>query len=195
MLSILVIKDSKKLGYDSVKDKDHINISDMPKSDFESRELTMNFFLDTVEYFDNYNFIIKTHPSEDFTFYQNFINEKCSRFKDRIALINKEYIWDILNISNIQFSRSCTTAVESWLLGLPTIELRLNKNEWYISEDFSSGSFLAINKSKAFKLIKKLSNDLGTEVIIKDFKILKLGEGIEVAENDFAAEVAATAGI
>lgn len=153
------IKDSKTLGYDSVKDKDHINVSDMPKSDFESRELTMNFFLDAVEYFDNYNFIIKTHPAEDFTFYQNFINEKCSRFKDRIALINKEYIWDILNISNIQFSRSCTTAVESWLLGLPTIELRLNKNEWYISEDFSSGSFLAKNKSKAFKLIKKLSND------------------------------------
>ena len=30
---------------------------------------------------------------------------------------------------------------------------------------------------------------------IKSFKILKLGEGIEVAENDFAAEVAATAGI
>ena len=43
--------------------------------------------------------------------------------------------------------------------------------------------------------IKKLSNDLGTEVRIKDFKILKLGEGIEVAENDFAAEVAATAGM
>ena len=30
---------------------------------------------------------------------------------------------------------------------------------------------------------------------ISDFKILKLGEGIEVAENDFAAEVAATANI
>ena len=47
------------------------------------------------------------------------------------------------------------------------------------------------------KLLRQpeLSNDLGTEVRIKDFKILKLGEGIEVAENDFAAEVAATAGM
>ena len=50
-------------------------------------------------------------------------------------------------------------------------------------------------ETKIKDVIKKLSNDLGTEVIIKDFKILKLGEGIEVAENDFAAEVAATAGI
>ena len=40
-----------------------------------------------------------------------------------------------------------------------------------------------------------MSNDLGVEVRIKDFKIFKLGEGIEVAESDFAAEVAATVGI
>ena len=50
-------------------------------------------------------------------------------------------------------------------------------------------------ETKIKALIKKLSNDLGTDVKIKDFKILKLGEGIEVVENDFAAEVAATAGI
>ena len=50
-------------------------------------------------------------------------------------------------------------------------------------------------ETKIKDLIKKLSNDLGTDVKIKDFKILKLGEGIEVVENDFAAEVAATAGI
>ena len=50
-------------------------------------------------------------------------------------------------------------------------------------------------ESKIKDLVKKLSSNLGTQVIIKDFKILKLGEGIEVVENDFAAEVAATAGI
>ncbi len=50
-------------------------------------------------------------------------------------------------------------------------------------------------ETKIKDIIKKLSNDLGTEVRIKGFKILKLGEGIEVAENDFAAEVAATAGM
>ena len=50
-------------------------------------------------------------------------------------------------------------------------------------------------ETKIKDIIKKLSNDLGADVRIKDFKILKLGEGIEVAENDFAAEVAATAGM
>ncbi len=50
-------------------------------------------------------------------------------------------------------------------------------------------------ETKIKDVINKLSKDIGAEVKIKDFKILKLGEGIEVAENDFAAEVAATAGI
>ncbi len=50
-------------------------------------------------------------------------------------------------------------------------------------------------ETKIKDLIKKLSNDVGTDVKISNFKILKLGEGIEVAENDFAAEVAATANI
>ncbi len=50
-------------------------------------------------------------------------------------------------------------------------------------------------ETKIKDVIKKLSVDVGSDVIIKDFKILKLGEGIEVLENDFASEVAATAGI
>ncbi len=50
-------------------------------------------------------------------------------------------------------------------------------------------------ETKIKDIIKKLSTDLNDEVIIKDFKIFKLGEGIEVEQNDFAAEVAATAGI
>ncbi len=50
-------------------------------------------------------------------------------------------------------------------------------------------------ETKIKDIIKNVSKELGTQVILKDFKILKLGEGIEVAENDFAAEVAATAGI
>jgi elongation factor Ts len=50
-------------------------------------------------------------------------------------------------------------------------------------------------ETKIKDVIKKLQNDLNTEVKLTGFKKLKLGEGIEVSENDFAAEVAATAGV
>jgi len=55
--------------------------------------------------------------------------------------------------------------------------------------------FVVDGETKIKDLLKKLSQDLGAQVLIKDFKILKLGDGIEVIENDFAADVAATAAI
>ncbi len=48
-------------------------------------------------------------------------------------------------------------------------------------------------ESKIKDIVRDLSENVGTQVVIKDFKILKLGEGIEVIESDFASEVAATA--
>ena len=50
-------------------------------------------------------------------------------------------------------------------------------------------------ETKIKDIIKKLSSDINHDVKIKGFKILKLGEGIEVGESNFAADVAATAGI
>ena len=50
-------------------------------------------------------------------------------------------------------------------------------------------------ETKIKDVVKKLQNDLNTQVELTGFKILKLGEGIEVSQNDFAAEVAATAGV
>ena len=50
-------------------------------------------------------------------------------------------------------------------------------------------------ETKIKDLIKKLSSDINHDVKIKGFKILKLGDGIEVGESNFAADVAATAGI
>ena len=50
-------------------------------------------------------------------------------------------------------------------------------------------------ETKIKDLINKLETNLKMKVKLTGFKILKLGEGIEVNENDFAAEVAATAGI
>ena len=54
-------------------------------------------------------------------------------------------------------------------------------------------TFVIDGKSKIKDVLKQYSNKLGTEVSIDTFKMLILGQGIEVEEKDFAAEVAATA--
>ena len=55
--------------------------------------------------------------------------------------------------------------------------------------------FVIDGETKIKDVIKKLEKDLNTKVKLSGFKKLTLGEGIEVNANDFAAEVAATAGM
>ena len=56
-------------------------------------------------------------------------------------------------------------------------------------------TFVIDGETKIKDVIKKLEKKLNTKVKLIGFKKLLLGEGIEVSANDFAAEVAATAGI
>ena len=54
-------------------------------------------------------------------------------------------------------------------------------------------TFVVDGKSKIKDILKQFSTELGAEISIDNFKMLILGQGIEVEEKDFAAEVAATA--
>ena len=53
-------------------------------------------------------------------------------------------------------------------------------------------TFVIDGKSKIKDILKHHSIELGEEISIDSFKMLILGQGIEVEEKDFAAEVAAT---
>lgn len=167
--------DSEKLGYKTVFESNAIDSKKIPELDYISREKTMEFFSSLVKRNQNCNFILKTHPSEDFTYYKKFLSENLKRFKSRIALVNQEYIWDILNVTDIELSRSCTTAVESWLLNLPTIELRLSENEWYQSKDFAAGSYSCSKPQEYFDLIDSLleGKNIDNDLIAKREKFFK----------------------
>ena len=54
-------------------------------------------------------------------------------------------------------------------------------------------TYVIDGKSKIKDILKQYSSEIGNEISIVSFKILILGQGIEVEEKDFAAEVAATA--
>ena len=55
--------------------------------------------------------------------------------------------------------------------------------------------FVIDGESKIKDVVKNLEKNIDSKVELIGFKRLTLGEGIEVADTDFAAEVAATAGI
>jgi elongation factor Ts len=55
--------------------------------------------------------------------------------------------------------------------------------------------FVMDNKTPISEVIAKAAKDLGTAIALTDYVRFQLGEGIEKEESDFAAEVAAAAGI
>ena len=55
--------------------------------------------------------------------------------------------------------------------------------------------FVMDGKTPVGDVVAKAGKDAGTTIVLKDYVRFQLGEGIEKEESDFAAEVAATAGI
>ncbi|WP_136162919.1 translation elongation factor Ts [Sphingomonas flavalba] len=55
--------------------------------------------------------------------------------------------------------------------------------------------FVMDNKTPVQDVIAAAAKDAGTPIVLKDYVRFQLGEGIEKKESDFAAEVAATAGV
>ena len=55
-------------------------------------------------------------------------------------------------------------------------------------------AFIMDDKIKIKDLLNNFAKENGAPVVIKDFKLFILGQGIEKKEGDFAAEVAAIAG-
>jgi elongation factor Ts len=56
-------------------------------------------------------------------------------------------------------------------------------------------AFVIDGKTPVGDVVAKAGKDAGSTIVLKDFVRFQLGEGIEKEESDFAAEVAATAGI
>ncbi len=129
-------KDLKGLKSDRIGYNHNLAVRDL-----KSREIFHHTFYRLVTDYPEFNFIIKPHPSEDHTPYYDIIkklNDGSSR--RRVAVVLTEYIWDVLNATDILLERSCLTGMEAWFMGKPTIELHLNPDEWYHSELMAGGS-------------------------------------------------------
>jgi hypothetical protein len=148
------LKNAQKYGRDKVLEEVYGDLGDVPKRDYMSRELFLDAFVTLVRNFPEVNFALKLHPTEDHQFYKDLIRKDLSSSASRVRIIAHEYIWDVLNATDIELNRSCTTAIESWLLGKPTIEMQLNPDEYYFSPEFASGSDMVRSSAE---LIEKVS--------------------------------------
>ncbi|TAJ99295.1 hypothetical protein EPO44_10610 [bacterium] len=93
----------------------------LAKRDVEVRLETLAILKKLCRRFHRVNFIIKPHPHEEIGDYEVFVSGCRAEGLDNVALVTEEYIWDVLNAVDIHIHRLCTTGVEAWLMGVPSI--------------------------------------------------------------------------
>jgi hypothetical protein len=98
-------------------------------ADLRSMRDAQQIMLEIFKHFPQINFVIKTHPAERLDMYLEYL-EQCRRAgASNVALVNREYIGDLLNVSSVEIHRYCTTGLEAWIMGLPTLNFHLT--DWH----------------------------------------------------------------
>jgi surface carbohydrate biosynthesis protein len=144
-------QDYSKLGV-GTRLKDTTEIA---RRDFESREIFVKTLMNAPRRFPDVNVVVRPHPNEEHAYWEGIIGQLRTQNPGvRAALVVRGCIWDVLNSADVLVQRSCTTGMEAWLLDLPTIEERINPDEWYVSEGHASGSDLATSESALWERIE-----------------------------------------
>lgn len=91
----------------------------------------LNAIINGTEYFID----LKPHPREDQSPYTSWFQGLSPAKRQRVRLILTEMIYEALPLCDLEIScERCTTALEAWILGKPTIELVFERYPVYFDE-------------------------------------------------------------
>lgn len=113
------------------------DIERFPEDQHYERRAASAAFFQVAQSRPHVQFIIKSHPGEDIAFYQKQVKEAGL---SNVSFIFQEYIWDLLSATDLHLHRHCTTAIEAWLLGKPTVEMKMDVRTPFAWEEMEAGS-------------------------------------------------------
>jgi surface carbohydrate biosynthesis protein len=99
------------------------------EADLRSMRDAQEIMLAVFRRFPEVNFLIKTHPAERLDMYVDYLRRCREAGVANVALVNREYIGDLLNSSSVEIHRYCTTGLEAWIMGVPTLNFHLK--DWH----------------------------------------------------------------
>ncbi|MCX8157163.1 MAG: hypothetical protein N3J91_12080 [Verrucomicrobiae bacterium] len=102
---------------------------------FKGRQKVLNFLQALLDA-DRYQLVLRPHPREDAMFYQRWLSALPAAQRRYVRLDAQSNITSLILGCDVEIScETCTTALESWIAGKPTIELLLEQDPlWYYEE-------------------------------------------------------------
>jgi surface carbohydrate biosynthesis protein len=102
------------------------------RSHFEARNAVLSY-IKTLALLGLYNLVLRPHPNEDHKFYETWLESLPADIRSNIVFDRSSNISGLILETDLTIScETCTTALESWLVGKPTISLLFDKHPlWY----------------------------------------------------------------
>ncbi|WCJ60819.1 hypothetical protein NXS98_06735 [Fontisphaera persica] len=102
---------------------------------FKGRQKVLAFLQALLER-DAYEIVLRPHPREDASFYLRWLGTLPEHWQRQVRVDALSNITSLILGCDVEIScETCTTALESWIAGKPTIELLLEQNPlWYCAE-------------------------------------------------------------
>ena len=97
---------------------------DVPRMHAEGRNVCAASVFALAKTRPDWQFVVRPHPAERREFYVEALAQTTLA---NIRFAPQDYIWNILNASDLHLHRQCTTAVEAWMWGKPTVELAMSQ--------------------------------------------------------------------
>ncbi|WP_102783239.1 surface carbohydrate biosynthesis protein [Thalassospira sp. GB04J01] len=124
----------------------------VPQLFSEDRASAAEAFFSLVTTRPDLQFLIKPHPIEDLSFYNKMIEQhQCSN----VFFCPTDYIWNVLNATDVLLHRQCTTAVEAWIWNKPTIEMEMNAIPQWAWPDRERGSLIATSSEQLIEFVDR----------------------------------------
>ncbi len=116
------------------------NYERLIESHFKSRELVLGY-LEKIIAEGSFELTIRPHPREEKDFYTKWINSKTKEDQRLVKISpNLSVASDILNHDVVLNCEDCTTALESWIAGKPTITLALSQDPAFFTDVWRKSS-------------------------------------------------------
>ncbi len=122
----------------------------------DSRAKFLLFLQEIADSFSG-NIILKPHPGEDKNFYSEWLSNQTEEVRNKIEYNTTDYVWDLIPKCAVEIAcETCTTTLESWISGKPTIELLLNKHPVFYKEFITKMTDSCDDPKNIIQLIDRL---------------------------------------
>jgi hypothetical protein len=117
------LRETREKGISECYRRAGIEPSEIPAMQAQGRQACAEAFVALAAARPQLQFVLRPHPNENREFYRSLLATHNLR---NVRFCPQDYIWNVLNASDLHLHRHCTTAIEAWMWDKPTIEMGMD---------------------------------------------------------------------